>query len=110
MNRSRRVERSRLLHESRAVQLASRGAPVLVDGTSRFCQTDLYRDSKLLMITPDNNLKLLREQVIKDKKVYIMPTNLELAKKLSVRHSNISDELTLEDLKSAKSTRQALSS
>jgi 5-formyltetrahydrofolate cyclo-ligase len=42
--------------------------------TSRFCQTDLYRDSKLLMITPDNNLKLLREQVIKDKKVYIMPT------------------------------------
>jgi hypothetical protein len=39
--------------------------------------------------------------------VFIMPSNLELAEKLGVRHSTISDELTLDDLKSAKSTREA---
>jgi hypothetical protein len=41
-------------------------------------------------------------------KIYTMPSNSDLIGKLSVRHSNISDELTLEDLKSAKSTRQTL--
>jgi hypothetical protein len=38
---------------------------------------------------------------------FIMPSNIELAEKLAVRHSTISDELTLDDLKSAKSTREA---
>jgi hypothetical protein len=38
---------------------------------------------------------------------FIMPSNIELAEKLAIRHSTISDELTLDDLKSAKTTRNA---
>ncbi len=34
--------------------------------------TDEYKKSKVLFITPDNNLEYLREQVITDKKVLIM--------------------------------------
>jgi hypothetical protein len=38
---------------------------------------------------------------------FIMPGNTELAERLEVRRSNISDELTIEDIKSAKTTRTA---
>lgn len=38
---------------------------------------------------------------------FVMPSNLELAEKLGVRRSNISDTLTPDDLKSAKATRTA---
>jgi hypothetical protein len=40
--------------------------------------------------------------------LFTMPGNRELAQKLAVRHSTISDKLTLEDLQGAKATRTAL--
>ncbi len=36
---------------------------------------NLYKNSKLIMITPDNNLEKLRERCILDSKTYIMPTH-----------------------------------
>jgi hypothetical protein len=38
---------------------------------------------------------------------FIMPSNAELAEKLGVRRSNISDEFTIEDISSAQKTRTA---
>jgi 5-formyltetrahydrofolate cyclo-ligase len=35
---------------------------------------ELYKNAKLIMITPDNNLEKLRKECIIDKKTYIMPT------------------------------------
>ena len=63
--------------------------------------TGQSHNCKCLQLNPPKPLKS------RPPELFTMPTNLELADKLGVRNSTISDELTLDDLKSAKSTREA---
>jgi len=42
--------------------------------TARLCDMDIYRNAKVIFITPDNCLEQLRSQAIKDKKVLLTTT------------------------------------
>ena len=48
------------------------------EGSEKACDLirnlDLYKNASLVMITPDNNLEVLREYSIKDSKAFVMPT------------------------------------
>ncbi len=41
-------------------------------GTALLCASEMYQNSNVIFITPDNNLETLREQAFKDKKTVIM--------------------------------------
>ncbi len=41
-------------------------------GTELLCDTDMYKNAKVIFITPDNNLETLRERAFKDKKTVLM--------------------------------------
>ncbi|MBC3516956.1 5-formyltetrahydrofolate cyclo-ligase [Neobittarella massiliensis] len=38
------------------------------------CKEDIYKNAEVVFITPDNNLEVLREQVIRDKKIMLITT------------------------------------
>jgi 5-formyltetrahydrofolate cyclo-ligase len=48
------------------------------EGSKKACDLirnlDLYQNASFVMITPDNNLEVLREYCIRDKKAFVMPT------------------------------------
>lgn len=41
-------------------------------GTALLTATDMYKNAKVIFITPDNNLETLREQAFRDKKTVVM--------------------------------------
>ncbi len=43
------------------------------------CQTEIYQNSNVIFITPDNNLERLREQAIRDRKTILM-TNYSISR------------------------------
>lgn len=48
------------------------------EGSEKACDLirnlDLYKNASIVMITPDNNLEVLREYCIRDNKIFIIPT------------------------------------
>ena len=41
-------------------------------GTALLTATDMYKNARVIFITPDNNLETLREQAFRDKKTVVM--------------------------------------
>jgi 5-formyltetrahydrofolate cyclo-ligase len=49
------------------------------DGARLFVQQDFYKNAKVIFVTPDNNMELLRELIIRDKKTLVM-TNYSISR------------------------------
>lgn len=58
-------------------------------GTALLTATDMYKNARVIFITPDNNLETLREQAFRDKKTVVM-TNYGITRGL-LSHSPRSD-------------------
>ncbi len=49
------------------------------EGARLFRQQDFYKNARVIFVTPDNNMELLREFVIRDKKILVM-TNYSISR------------------------------
>jgi len=49
------------------------------EGARLFVQQDFYKNAKVIFVTPDNNMELLRELIIRDRKTLVM-TNYSISR------------------------------